>query len=183
MRFFHTALATTAILILVSPTGIARAQDKAGIVAPAGATAPKQITLTQKSLDGLVAAQKDIRDLEAKMPKDAKEPDPKIEAQINATMTKNGFATADDFANTSYSVGIVLVGMDPDTGKFIGAEAATKKQIDEVKADKQMPPKEKKETLDELEQTMMSTDKPPQGNIDLVTANLAKLSEGLNQTN
>ena len=65
----------------------------------------------------------------------------------------------------------------------IGVEAATKKQIEEVKADKQMPPKEKTEAVAELSESLKTagTDKPMQGNIDLVTANLSKLNESLKQ--
>ena len=181
----RTALATAAFLALSAPfwPGVACAQDKGTAAAPAEAPQPRQVALTQKSLDGLVAAQKQIRDLEAAMPKDAKAPDPKTEGQIDAAVKKNGFATVNDFADASYSVGIVLAGMDPDSGKYVGAAAATKKQIDEVKADKQMPPKEKKEALDELNESLKTagTDKPMQGNIDLVTANLPKLNEGLKQ--
>ena len=181
----RATFAVVALLALSAPVGIgaAHAQDKAGAAAQAEPPQPKQVALTQKSLDGLIAAQKEIRDLEAKMPKDAKAPDAKMEGQIDAAVKKNGFASAGDFADASYSVGVVLAGMDPDSGKYIGAEAATKKQIDEVKADKQMPPKEKKEALEELDQVLKagSTDKPSQGNIDLVTTNVSKLNEGLKQ--
>ena len=81
----RAALVAAAALILAGPIGlgVASAQDKA-----TEATQPKQVTLTQKSLDGLIAAQKEIRDIEAKAPKDAKAPDPKLEAQINAAVTK-----------------------------------------------------------------------------------------------
>ncbi len=177
------ALALVAALTLVVPVGGAAAQDKAGAAAGADAPQPKQVTLSQKSLDGLIAAQKEIRDIESKMPKDAKTMDAKTEGQIDAAIKKNGFASTDEFANASYSVGVVLAGMDPDSGKYIGAEAATKKQIADVKADKEMPPKEKKEALDELNESLklVTAEKPPQGNIDLVTANVSKLNEGLKQ--
>lgn len=177
-------LATVAVLALSAPVGlgVAHAQGKADQAAPAEAPQPKQVALTQKSLDSLIAAQKEIRDIEAKMPND-KAPDPKMEQKIDAAVKKNGFSSASDFADASYSVGVVLAGVDPDSGKYIGAEAATKKQIDEVKADKQMPPKEKKEALQELDEVMKAggTDKPSQSNIDVVTSNMAKLNEGLKQ--
>ena len=181
----RAALATAAVLAMSAPLGlgVAQAQDKGGAAAQAEPPQPKQVALTQKSLDGLIAAQKEIRDLEAKMPKNAQAPDAKMDSQIDAAVKKNGFTGPGDFADASYSVGIVLAGMDPDTGKYIGAEAATKKQIEEVKADKQMPPKEKKEALEELNESLKAgaTDKPSQANIDLVTSNVAKLNDGLKQ--
>ena len=181
----RAVLAAAAVLTFSAPAGfgVAFAQDKAGSAAPAEPPQPKQVALTQKSLDGLIAAQKEIRDVEAKMPKDAKAPDPKLDGQIDSAVKKNGFASTSDFADASYSVGVVLAGIDPDSGKYIGAEAATKKQVEEVKADKQMPPKEKKEALEELNEVLKAgvADKPSQGNIDLVTANIGKLNEGLKQ--
>ncbi len=181
----RAAMVSAAILVLSALVGfgIAQAQDKGTAAASTEAPQPKQVALTQKSLDGLVSAQKEIRSIEAKLPKDATAPDPKAEGQIDAAVKKNGFGSTGDFADASYSVGLVLAGLDPDTGKYIGVEAATKKQIDEVKADKQMPPKEKTETIDELNESLKAagTDKPMQGNIDLVIANLAKLNESLKQ--
>ena len=190
MRSIHhnarrAALATATLLVLAAPLGseVAQAQDKGAAAASAEAPQPKQVALTQKSLDGLVSAQKAIRDIETKLPKDAKGPDAKAESQIDAAVKKNGFASTGDFADASYSVGLVLAGLDPDTGKYIGVEAATKKQIDEVKADKQMPPKEKTEAVDELNESLKAagTDKPMQGNVDLVIANLSKLNDSLKQ--
>ncbi len=177
------AAATALVLSASVGFGVAHAQGKTDVAAPVEGPQPKQVTLSQKSLDGLIAAQQEIREVEAKMPADAKTPDPKMDAKIDAAVKKNGFAGASDFADASYSVGVVLAGIDPDSGKYIGAEAATKKQIDEVKADKQMPPKEKKEALDELNEVLKAgaKDRPPQDNIDLVTANMAKLNEGLKQ--
>ena len=78
---------------------------------------PKQVPLTQKNLDGLVNAQKQIRAVEAKATpsKNADEPDAKTEAKIESIAKANGFASMSDFANASYSVGLVLAGMDPET--------------------------------------------------------------------
>ncbi len=158
--------------------GIAWAQGKAE------EAAPKQIALSQKTIDSLIATQKQIRDAEAKLTpaKGQKAPDPKVlESKIDGIAKANGFKSMNDFADASYSVGVVLAGLDPESGKYIGAKAALQKQIDEVKADKKMPPNEKKESLDELNEAIKSSanaEKPLPANIDLVTTNAPKLNEG-----
>ncbi len=160
--------------------GSALAQTKA----PGGETAPKQIALTQPKIDSLIAAQGKIRDMESKQPQ-GKEPsaadDAKAQKDVDGIVKSSGFASTDEYADTYFTVGMVLSGMDPDGGAYIGTQAALKKQIDEVKADKKMPANEKKEALDELNAAVKSaaTDKPMQGNIDLVKANFKKLSDSL----
>ena len=146
--------------------------------------APKQIKLTQPMIDHLLAAQKQIRTAEGSAPQNqGDKPDPKLDAKIGDIIKSNGFASMSDFSDASYSVGVVLAGMDPESGNYIGAQAALKKQLDEVNADKKMPPKEKKEALDELNEAMKSSsnDKPLPGNVDIVKANAAKLNEGTQQ--
>lgn len=150
--------------------------------------APKQVSLSQKTIDNLIAAQKQIRAEEAKAPPPAQgqapAPDPKTEAKIEGIVKANGFASMGAFADASYSVGTVLAGMDPKSGTYIGTQAALKKQIAEVQADKEMPANEKKEAMAELNAALKEApnDKPLAGNVDVVKANLSKLNEGLGQS-
>ena len=145
---------------------------------------PKEVALTQKQIDGVVAAQPEMQAVEAKLPQGAEDkPDPKVEAKLEGTAKKNGFASLGEYADVSSSIGLVMAGIDPETKAYVGPAAVIKKQIDEVKADAKMPPKEKKEALDELSAAMQpaQTAKPSQGNIDLVTKNFDKLNASLQQ--
>ena len=185
VRAAALALSAPLFASAAGATGVAVAQGAAPAHGPAQAPAqvpadepqPKQVKLSQKTIDQLIATQKQIRDAESKQ----KVIDPKsAEAKVETVAKANGFASMSDFADASYSVGLVLAGTDPDSGAYVGPQAALKKQIDEVKADKKMPPNEKKEALDELNDAMKSatTEKPLPGNIDLVKANAEKLNEG-----
>lgn len=184
---FHFALAATAAVGLAMPlaigsSGSAAAQGKEA-AAPEEA-APKQIALTQTMIDNLIAAQKAIQPMEAKASQGkAGEPDAKQEASIEAAIKKNGFTDVKEYADVSFSVGLVLAGMDPETGAYIGTQAAIKKQMSEVQADKKMPPKEKKEAMSELSDALKSApaDKPLTSNIDLVKKNVDKLNQGMQQ--
>ena len=140
----------------------------------------KQIALTDKQIEGVLTAQKDIDAITNKLPDDAK-PDPKIDAQLDAVAKKNGFASYADYNNVVDNISLVLAGFDPATKKYVGAEAVVKAQIAQVQADKKMSAKDKKEALADLNEALKQP--APQienkGNIDLVGKYYDKLADAL----
>jgi len=175
------SIACLAASMAVVSTHSALAQGK---MAPAPAAAPagqppavKQIALTDKQVQSVIAAAKDMDALSAKMPQNGK-PDPKLTAQFDATAKKYGFASYDEYNNVVDNIGMVMSGIDSVSKKFVGAQAVTKAQIAEVQADKKMSPKDKKAALDDLNQALKAPDPTidNKGNIDLVVKNYDKLS-------
>ena len=151
-------------------------------VAPPAAEAPtiKQIALTEKQIEGVIAASKDVDAITDKIPDNAK-PDPKIDAQLDAVAKKNGFASYDEYNTVVDNISLVLGGFDPATKKYVGADTVLKAQIAQVRADKKMPAKDKKEALDELNEAL-KTPSPAienKGNIDLVGKYYDKLVAAL----
>ena len=160
--------------------GVALAQSKEA--APAqGAQAPqqiKQIPLTDKQIQGVLSAQKDMDAITAKLPENAK-PDPKIMTQLDAVAKKNGFASYDEYNSVMDNIGLVLGGFDPSTKKYVGSEAVIKAQIAQVEADKKMSAADKKQALADLNTALKSPEPPIEnkGNIDLVSKYYDKLAE------
>jgi len=152
---------------------------------PAAAEAPaiKQIALTDKQIQGVLAASKDVDAITDKIPENAK-PDPKVDAQLDAVAKKNGFASYDEYNTVVDNISLVLGGFDPATKKFVGAETVLKAQIAQIQADKKMPAKDKKEALADLNEALKSP--PPaienKGNIDLVAKYYDKLAEILGES-
>jgi hypothetical protein len=142
----------------------------------------KQIALTEKQIEGVIAASKDVDAIADKIPDNAK-PDPKIDAQFDAVAKKNGFASYDEYNTVVDNISLVLGGFDPATKKFVGAEAVLKAQLAEVQADKKMSAKDKKEALADLNEALKSP--PPaienKGNIDLVAKYYDKLAAALGE--
>lgn len=148
--------------------------------APAQEPALKQIALTDKQIDGVLAAQKDMDAITAKLPENTA-PDAKVIAQLDGVAKKHGFASYDDYNNVVDNISLVLGGFDPATKKYVGNEAVIKSQIAQVEADKKMPAKDKKEALDELNQAL-KTPAPAvenKANIDLVGKYYDKLVAAL----
>jgi len=136
------------------------------------------MALTEKQVEGVLAAAKEMDPITEKIPEDAK-PDPKITTQLDGIAKKNGFAGYDEYNDVVDNISLVLGGFDPATKKYVGPETVIKAQIAQVQADKKMPAKDKKEALAELNDALKSP--PPavenKGNIDLVTKYYDKLAE------
>ncbi|MGY4466751.1 hypothetical protein ACVWWK_002433 [Bradyrhizobium sp. LB9.1b] len=134
LRPVFTALGIACLLSAASlaSSGTAFAQAKpAQQAAPAQAPALKQIALTDKQLDGVLAAQKDMDAVTEKLPENAA-PDQKVIGQLDGVAKKNGFAGYDDYNNVVDNISLVLGGFDPATKKYVGTEAVIKAQIAQV---------------------------------------------------
>ena len=185
-------IASLAVALSLTSTGAAFAQAKQQQMAPApkqqAAPPPpppqpqpiKQMALTDKQIEAVLAAQKDMDAVTDKIPDNAP-PDPKIDAKLDDVAKKYGFADYPDYNAVVDNISLVLGGIDPATKKYVGAEAVIKAQIAQVQADKKMSAKDKKEALADLNDAL----KQPQpaienkGNIDLVLKYYDKLADAL----
>jgi hypothetical protein len=191
MRDFLRPLAGTlsvaclAAGLTVLSTGCALAQTRQAPpsqMAPAQPAPPplKQMALTDKQIEGVLAAQKDVDAITQKLPPNAA-PSPKAVAQLDAVAKKNGFANYNEYNDVVDNITLVLSGFDPVSKKYVGFDAATKAQIAQVQANKQMSAKDKKDALAELNEALKSPAPPVEnkGNIDLVVKNYDKLTDAL----
>jgi hypothetical protein len=159
-------------------------------MAPAKEAAPppmqeaplKQMALTEKQVEGVLSAAKEMDPITEKLPENGKS-DPKLLAQLDGVAKKNGFASYDEYNNVVDNVSIVLAGFDPTTKKYVGTEAVIKAQIAQVQADKKMAAKDKKEALADLNDALKSPGPAIEnkGNIDLVAKYYDKLAEALGE--
>jgi hypothetical protein len=181
VRPVTTALsaACLALSLGVASAGSALAQAKPDPAQQAMPQPPalKQIALTDKQIEGVISAAKDMDAITEKLPDNAK-PDAKVVAQLEAVAKKNGFASYDDYNVVVDNISIVLAGFDPVSKKYVGTEAVIKAQIAQVQADKKMSAKDKKDALAELNQALKAPEQPIEnkGNIDLVAKYYDKLA-------
>ncbi len=174
------AVATLASFGAISFTTGASAQATANQAAPTPPPAPqplKQIALTDKQIESLIAAQKEMDAVTDKLPDGAQDkPDPKLQAQLEAIAKKNGFADFNEYGNVYDNVSMVMSGIDPKTKAFTQPPEVLKKQIAAVTADPKIPPKDKKAILDEMNAAIkVTTDVQFPANVTLVTKYYDKL--------
>jgi hypothetical protein len=132
---------------LAGLTGVAHASDVI-----------QQVPLTDKVIEGFIAAQKDMAKISEKMQGTASDkPDPKIQAELEATAKQHGFKDFAHYDDVAANISMVMAGIDPQTGAFTDPVEAIKKEIEEVKADKSIPEKDKKQMLTELDEVLKVT--------------------------
>ena len=137
-RLFVAAFAAVAVVHL---SGVVSAQ------APV-----KQLKLTEKQIEGFIAAHKDMGAVAEKMEGD--KPDPAVQNQLESIAKKFGFKDFNEYDDVASNIALVMAGVDPQTKAFTDPPTAIKREIDEVTADKSMPEKERKQALDELNEAM-----------------------------
>ena len=185
MRLAIPSLAAALSLILVAPTTIvawsqgAQAQQQAD-APPAEA---KQMAITAKQIEAYIAAKKEVDAIAEKAPQEATDkPDPAALAQLDAAAKKHSFADYAEYDDVSNNIGLAMEGIDPRTKKYVGSEVMLKKELASVQADKQMPAKDKKETIDQLTAALKN---PPKlqfpANADLVIKNFDRLMAAMAQ--
>jgi hypothetical protein len=183
--------AATAVLLAVAafsePAFAQAKQQPAPKQAPAKEAAPapappeaKQIALTDKQIESVLASQKDFDALASQQPADkpgAKAP-PNMLAKLDDVAKKYGFANYAEYAVVQANIELVMGGFDPKTKTYVGPEAVLKQQLAELQADKKMPAADKKDALAEINEALKTP--PPaleyKANIDLVAKYYDKLS-------
>jgi hypothetical protein len=130
----------------------------------------KQVKLSDKLVEGFIAAQKDMMAVAEKMQGAASDkPDPVIQTELEGTAKKHGFKDFSEYDDVAANISMVMAGIDPQTGAFTDPTTAIKKEIEDVTADKTIAEKDKKQMLEELAEALKTT--PPiqfPENVDLV---------------
>jgi predicted RND superfamily exporter protein len=139
----------------------------------------KPIALTQAQIDNVLASQKEIAAITKKLPRNAP-PSSKAMAQLEDVAKAHGFASFDEYNNVIGNISMVMDGIDPDSKKYIGSEAALKMQVDQVTANKKMSAANKKRELAYLDMALKAKEPDQnQGNVDLVVQNYDKIDAAL----
>lgn len=141
----------------------------------------KQVQLDEATVKNFIAAQRDMAEYHQKLgPTATDKPDPKVQADLEGLAKKHGFATFADFDDVAFNISMVMGGLDPQTGQFTDPITAINREIEEIKNDKSIPEKDKKQMLDELAEALKST--PPlkfPGNVEIVKRNRADIEKVL----
>lgn len=137
----------------------------------------RQVTLTDKMIEGVLASQKEF-DSVAEAALD--QPDPKVAARLEAIARKHGFASYDEYNDAVDTIGLVLSGFDPATKTYVGVESVIRGQIAALEADKSIPEEDREQALEQLNGALMAPAPPIENkaNIEVV----AKYYDRLNAT-
>src|SRR5881392_1932797 len=136
-RAFLGGLFSALLVLALFDNGAATAQEV------------KQIKLTEKHIQGFMAAYDDIAKLYYGADPDKR--DPTVDAQAAAVAKKNGFASLAQYEDVSMNITMIMFGIDPQTKKFTEPPEQIKDAIAALSSDKSLQEAEKKEGVAQLE--------------------------------
>lgn len=154
-----------AVALCFAAAGTASAQDEQ----------IKQIELTEAQVKGYISAGKALAEVSEKIEAGGDKPDPKLLEKLEDIAKANGFKSYEELDLVISNVSLVLSGMD-DKGNFTEPSELLKDELVQVKGDKSIKAKEKKEYIEEIEAAIKSTPKVEfKSNVALVKKHLKAL--------
>ena len=152
-------------------TAMAIAFGSLAVGAPADAET-MQIKLTDKQIEGFIAAQKDLSAALEKMQAAAVFSDQdniRHQAEFERIIKRQGFKNVAEYELVASNISLVMASIDPQTQAFSDPHTAITKEIESVRKDKDLSDREKKELLLELKEALKAA-QPIEfpTNIDLV---------------
>src|SRR5947209_1256655 len=91
--------------------------------------ATKQIKLTEKHVEGFIAAQKDLAAVVEKMQGGlAGKPNAKFQAELEAVTKKHGFKDFAEYEDVAANISMLMAAIDPQTKVFTDPQTAIKKE-------------------------------------------------------
>ena len=103
-RGFHGALFSALLTFALFDSEGASAQEV------------KQIKLTEKYIQGFMAASEDMASLNNSANQD--QPDAKVQARAEAVAKRNGFASLAEYEDVAMNIAMIMSGVDQQTKKF-----------------------------------------------------------------
>jgi hypothetical protein len=134
-RFFGRLFSALLAIALFHP-GMAAAQEV------------KQIKLTEKQIQGFMAAHDGIDKLYDGPTADNS--GASVQSQVEAVVKRNGFASLAEHETVSANIAIIMSGIDPLSKKFTEPPEQIRQEIATIKANKSIPESEKQEAVAQL---------------------------------
>ncbi len=94
---------------------------------PAQEAPIKQMALTEKQVEGVLAASKEM-DADHRQAAGERQAGSEVDAQLDGVAKKNGFASYDEYNDVVDNISMVLGGFDPATKKYVGTEAVSRRR-------------------------------------------------------
>jgi hypothetical protein len=112
-----------------------------------------QIKLTEKHVEGFIAAQKDMSAVVEKMMPGAvfsNSANARYEAELRAVTNKHGFKNIAEYEAVAASISLVMAAIDSQTKVFTDPPTAIRQELEDVTTAKNIPKSEKKKLLRSL---------------------------------
>ena len=143
----------------------------------------KQVKLTEDLVKNLIAAQPELAAVAKKLEALPDDAPVNVQDDLDAIATKHGFKNFVELDEISANVQLVLDGLDPETGEYTDPVVGLKEELEQVKADTEMPAEEKSTLIAELEDALTALPAlEHKANIELVKKYSAEIQKSLDQS-
>ena len=138
----------------------------------------EQVQMTDAQVKGYIAASPRLSELFDRMDSAETNPDPKLDAELEAIARKHGFNSYDELENIGSNIGFVLSGINEEDGSFREPLEVLKEELAAVQQDPSLESEEKQQLIASIKESIELTPKLKYpGNVDVVRANLKPLVE------
>jgi hypothetical protein len=114
----------------------------------------KQVKLTDRKIQGYIAAQKQLAPLTDKLEAAGEKADPALDKQIEQIAKSNGFASTEELGDVSANISIVMAGLDAKTGQFTEPPEQIRQEMAEIKQDNQMSQQDKDRAIAQMQKAL-----------------------------
>ena len=112
-------------------------------------TPVKQIRLTERQIQGFIAAQKEMA-----VVAEFGQRDPRLQTESDTVANKNGFKDFAEYDEVAANILMIFAGINPQTRRYTDPQTAMNQKIAEITADKTLAATDKKELLNEFEKRL-----------------------------
>jgi hypothetical protein len=138
-QVLRLSVAALAVVALACLSGVASAQSPAPI---------KQIKLSEKQVEGFIAAHKEMMETLDKM--EGEKSETAVKGQLDKIAKKFGFKDHADYDIVVTNIDLVMFGIDPQTKAFTEPPEVAKKDLEAALADKSLSEKERKRVQEDF---------------------------------
>ncbi len=143
---------------------------------PASAQELKQLPLSDQQITSFVTAQTDFAPLIVKLSEAGDKPDDSLKGDLDTVSKKHGFSNFDEYMDVNDNIAFVMGGINRNTMEFTEPVERLKKDLEEIKADKDIPDDEKKLAVEDLELEIKAAEPlKNRDNIEVVKRHFAEL--------
>ena len=125
---------------------------------PANDVETTQIKLSEKNVEDFIAAHRDAAATMEKIQGAAlsDRTKTKYQSELDTVIRRHGFKNLAEYELVSANISLVVAAIDPQTKAFCDPHTAIKKEIENLRADRTLPDREKKQSLRELNEALKS---------------------------
>lgn len=141
MRLHHRYLAVLGLVLFIAVSSAGQSANAQDL---------KQLQLSDAQVTSFIAAQTDFAPLVVKLSEAGEELDEALRGELDGVAKKHGFESFEQYMDVNDNIAFVMGGLNAKTMEFTEPVERLKADLEEIKADGEIPEDEKKLAVEDL---------------------------------